>query len=147
MKQSQTTNEDSKSSAKVEAKSYLYRMTRYDGIFIFTILILSASGLFHFGKGTSAAVARNALVYENGKLIEKIDIKSDKIINLSLKKGKIEVEAKEGRIRVSNSSCPHKICVNTGWISRSGRTIICVPNKVLIEAMGKRDPDYHAQTY
>jgi len=146
MEQPSTTDVDNKSTAKTEPKDYLYRMSKYDGLLISIILILSASWLLHFGRHASG-IGGNALVYENGKLIEKIDVKKDKTISLSLEKGKMDIEVKEGQIRISNSSCPHKICVNTGWISEPGRTIICVPNKVLVEMKGKPDPGYHAQTY
>lgn len=141
------TKADNKSRDEMETNRCLCRVTPYDVVFILAVLVLSVLGFFHFGRGASAAVARNAFVYENGKLIEKIDLKSDRIINLSLEHGSMEVEIKQGRIRISNSSCPHKICVNTGWIEKPGRTIVCVPNRVLIEVQGRRDPAYHACTY
>lgn len=141
------TKADSKGTDELETNSCLCRVTRYDVIFLLAVLALSAFGLFHFGKGASAAVSRKAFVYENGKLIEKIDLKIDGIIDLSLQHGSMEVEIKQGRIRISNSSCPHKICVNTGWVEKPGGTIVCVPNKVLVEVLGKCDPTYHARTY
>ncbi len=59
----------------------------------------------------------------------------------------MEIEVKEGRIRVLKSDCPQKICVQTGWISKPGQTIICVPNKVLIEIVGISNAEYNAVSY
>jgi hypothetical protein len=128
------------------SKDYLYRISRYDGILIGLILILSTSWILDFLKQT-AGLNGTAFVYENGRAIEKIDVKKDNSIELSLEKGEMGLEVKEGRIRVSNSSCPHKTCQNSGWISKPRRTIICVPNKVLIEIKGTPDPGYHALAY
>ena len=104
MKQLSTPDAENKRAVKAETKGYLYSMSQYDVLLISIALVLSAGGLLHIGKGTPAGVARHALVYEKGKLIEKIDIKKDNVINLSLVKGKIDVEVRGGRIRVSNPS-------------------------------------------
>ena len=43
---------------------------------------------------------------------------------------------KDGVAWVSKSSCPRKICIKTGKINQPGQVIACVPNKVLIKALG-----------
>lgn len=47
------------------------------------------------------------------------------------------VVAEHGRIRVKDASCPDHICVQQGWISDSGVPIVCLPNKLVIEIVGK----------
>ena len=46
------------------------------------------------------------------------------------------VEIKNGRARVSSSSCPDQICVHSGWLSHSGQTAACVPANVCIQIIG-----------
>ena len=48
----------------------------------------------------------------------------------------ITVEAEHGRVRVSHSECPSQDCVHTGWVSRSGGQIICLPNRLVITVTG-----------
>lgn len=48
----------------------------------------------------------------------------------------ITVEAEQGRVRVSHSACPSQDCVHTGWVSRSGGQIICLPNRLVITVTG-----------
>ena len=48
----------------------------------------------------------------------------------------ITVEAENGRVRVSHSECPSQDCVHTGWVSRSGGQIICLPNRLVIIVTG-----------
>lgn len=51
------------------------------------------------------------------------------------------VEFGQGRMRVVTSNCPAKICVKTGWISRPGQTILCVPNRTLFRMTGSASMD------
>lgn len=47
-----------------------------------------------------------------------------------------EFEVKDGKIRLTKSSCPDKICEKTGYIGSSGQSIICVPNKITVAVVG-----------
>ncbi len=47
-----------------------------------------------------------------------------------------EFEVRDGKIRVTKVSCPDKICEKTGYISSSGQSIICVPNKITVAVVG-----------
>uniref|UniRef100_A0A7C4VUW7 NusG domain II-containing protein n=1 Tax=Fervidobacterium thailandense TaxID=1008305 RepID=A0A7C4VUW7_9BACT len=54
----------------------------------------------------------------------------------------------EGRyVWVEGSTCPDKICEKTGKVSEGG-SIICVPNKMIIEVKGRKDTlRYDVQTW
>lgn len=67
--------------------------------------------------------------------MEEVDLKGNRLIMLPV--GEMQVEVKDGQIRVASSDCPKKICVNTGWIRTPGQVIVCVPYKVLIEISAK----------
>ena len=47
-----------------------------------------------------------------------------------------EFEVKNGKIRVTEASCPDKICEKTGYIGSSGQSLICVPNKITVSVVG-----------
>lgn len=48
----------------------------------------------------------------------------------------LTVEIANGRARVRQSGCPDQVCVNCGWLSRSGQTAACVPAGVYIQVVG-----------
>lgn len=50
------------------------------------------------------------------------------------------LEAEPGRIHVAHSDCPSEDCVHTGWISRSGGPIVCLPNRLIITITGSDLP-------
>lgn len=47
-----------------------------------------------------------------------------------------EFEVRDGKIRVTNASCPDKICEKTGYIGSPGQSIICVPGKITVAVAG-----------
>jgi len=56
--------------------------------------------------------------------------------------GKSYLEVTGGRVRMLDSACPDKLCVKTGWISSTGESIVCLPNRVVIEIVsGDGGPD------
>ncbi|MDY6795321.1 MAG: NusG domain II-containing protein [Actinomycetota bacterium] len=56
--------------------------------------------------------------------------------------GKSYIEIEGGRIHMVDSACPEKHCVRTGWISHPGESIVCLPNRVVIEVVsGEEGPD------
>ncbi|MCD6417653.1 NusG domain II-containing protein [bacterium] len=75
--------------------------------------------------------------------IEKISIPADAdtIITISAPLGPVKIEIADGKARVVESSCPHKICVRSGAISRSGQAIACVPNRLMVIAKGSEEKE------
>jgi hypothetical protein len=56
--------------------------------------------------------------------------------------GESYLEISGGRVRMIDSACPDKLCVKSGWISRPGESIVCLPNRVVIEIKsGEGGPD------
>ena len=53
------------------------------------------------------------------------------------------VTVKNGKIAVTHSDCPGKDCVGCGWQSQSGRSLVCLPNRMEIRIVtAKSDVDF-----
>lgn len=81
----------------------------------------------------------------NGKEIKKV-IFDEKLIGTTIPiktdYGYNLVELDDNKVRVIEADCPDKIDVKQGYISRIGETIVCLPNKLVIEIKGlKTDSD------
>lgn len=46
-----------------------------------------------------------------------------------------------GEVYISDASCPDKLCVKEGKKHRSGESIICLPNKLVVEIKGENEKD------
>jgi len=60
----------------------------------------------------------------------------DEIIDIQGVNGITTVHLQDGRVRVVDSACPDKICVNTGWTNNPAKPIACLPNKVIVKITG-----------
>ena len=60
-----------------------------------------------------------------------------KKISLIGKEGESIIEIKEGRARFKSAPCKNQYCVQQGWIHLTGQMLICIPNEVSIEILGK----------
>lgn len=54
----------------------------------------------------------------------------------------------DGEVYLKEASCPDKLCVHMGKISKEGQSIICLPNRVVVEIRDagnvKNEDDYDA---
>lgn len=53
----------------------------------------------------------------------------------------VTVEIQNGKVRVSTATCPDKLCVRSGALSRSGQTAACVPAGILLRISGETEVD------
>ena len=91
-------------------------------------LALAALGLFLFRKtGDTVTVLIDGTVQGEYRLDE------DREIEIRVPDGYNILVIENGSAYIRNASCPDGICVAHRPISHSGESIICLPNKVVIE--------------
>jgi hypothetical protein len=131
----------------LEERIDLGKVTLLDIIVIALILFLSTAVILHdkLGINLPSAGAAEAAVFQDGKLCQRL--KLDKDQEVVLFNGRMLLELKDGRIRVKESDCPRRICLHTGWIQHPGETIVCVPNKMVIEINASGSPRVDAVAY
>lgn len=48
----------------------------------------------------------------------------------------VHIVMEKDKIWVEDASCPDKVCVKTGTITKSGQSIVCLPNKTVVYIEG-----------
>lgn len=88
-----------------------------------------------------AAEGSFALVYQEGRLIQRIsltDVGEPYEIRIEGKDGAYNIlEVQEGKIGVTEASCPDKLCKNQGFISNSLMPVTCLPNHLVVKVAGE----------
>jgi len=115
-------------------KHYTLFIRPADIILIIILTTISLSG-FILQKGLTQQ-GKFYIVEINGKMLYRLLLATDTLFTIRGRTGDITIEAKNSRVRISESSCPLKLCVKTGWINKPGESIICVPNKLAIHIQG-----------
>ena len=82
-------------------------------------IFLTVKSVSH--KGSVVAVKADGNRYEYSP-------KKDGIYKVKGVMGITTFEIKDGRVRIIDSPCPNKTCVNQGWHS----PLVCLPNNVII---------------
>lgn len=116
----------------------LNKMTLWDKILICSLFIISVawlgiSAIFNTQDGTKIVVEIN--VY--GNLVDKLTLTEDAENTYSFEFGESTgyIEVKKGAIRMlemDKNICPEGICSKTGWIKESYKTIVCMPNGIIV---------------
>lgn len=59
---------------------------------------------------------------------------------ITFPRGEATIEARDGQVRIlpmPEQVCPLGICWATGWIGRTGQSIVCLPNRIVITLRGR----------
>lgn len=86
--------------------------------------LLSIIMLIPFSKQGSHVVIK-----QDNKIIYNQSITQNQTIDTGTNK----IIIQDGVVRMEHANCKNQICINTGTISKKGETIVCLPNKVIVE--------------
>lgn len=83
----------------------------------------------------SANAGSTVYVYKDGKLVKTLEL-SEEPYTVDLGTNTLYVES-DG-VSVTSADCPDKLCMKQGKIKNSSRSIVCLPNRIVIEIDGKK---------
>ena len=113
---------------------------RGDWIAVVLVLVLAAAVLVLClpRQGGENAVVQ---VLKEGELIYELPLHSDRELQIG---GKYQnaVIIQNGRVYIRESTCPGGDCVHTKGISRSGQSIVCLPNRLELRITGTGEVDF-----
>lgn len=90
--------------------------------------------------GNTVQILKDGELYYEASLNEEAEIVvKDRFLNV--------IRIDDGKVCVFSSTCPTQDCVHTGYISESGYSIVCAPNKVCITITGEKGADIDGLTY
>jgi len=128
-------------------KRNLDRVTVLDVLLIAALLALPGWALVKSWRSARSHAVAYIYIYRNNRLLGVYQLDRDQVIFVGDKaRPDMTLEIKNGAIRVAESDCPKGVCKQMGWVRTPGRSIVCVPNKVLIELRGARR-GYDAESY
>ena len=102
------------------------------GILLIAVAILAFQLLRSPGDNTEVKISVQGKVYGTYRLTQ------DQTIDID---GKNKVVIEDGTARMEWADCPDQICVQHKKISRSGESIICLPNEVVVSVQGGEEPE------
>lgn len=117
-------------------------MIKKNDILLVGVLLLAAFSWWGISwwRGQGAA-ASHVNIWQNTVLTGNYPLDAEEPLALPLGSslGTNHVVIENGSVRMTAASCPDQVCVQSGPISQPGQTIVCLPNRIVIEITGEKE--------
>ena len=105
---------------------------------IVLLAVLVAAGLassaFLAVSGESGA---RVVIESDKKIFARYSLDENREVVVKSKNGTNTVVIEDGRVYVKDASCSNQVCAEHASISRSGESIVCLPNRLLVKIEGE----------
>jgi hypothetical protein len=117
------------------------KINKYDIGLIAVIIIINVFLIIYGGREAVKSNSKTAYIYSNNKLVREYvfteDVRDE--ITIETDTGYNVMHIENGQIWIHDASCPDKICIHQGKISRDGEMITCLPNRMFIKILDEND--------
>lgn len=113
---------------------------RGDAVAIIGVALAALVLLVLFLRFSGSDTRPTVCIYREGKKIQELTLDQDGEYTVQ-GEYRNRVTVRDGRVCVSESDCPGEDCVHSGWASRPGQSIVCLPNRVEIRLEGTGNGD------
>jgi len=81
------------------------------------------------------------VVKTDGEIFGTYPLSEDALIEIKVGDGSNTLVIEDGTARISDATCKNHVCVRHAAISKSGESIICLPNKLIVTIEGAEEGD------
>ncbi len=83
--------------------------------------------------GVADVIAGYAVIQNTEGFYQALPLDEDATVTVESALGTNVVEVRDGQVRVREADCSNQTCVNQGWVSGQGQTIVCLPHKLTVQ--------------
>lgn len=114
-------------------------MKKNDIILIIVIAVIATAGILYMSWNKT--VGDKVIIRVDGEIYKELPLNKDATLEIESVNGTNLLVIKDGHADVVEASCPDALCVDQHDISHNGETIVCLPNKVVVEIQSKTDSE------
>jgi len=118
-------------------------MKRNDLILAGAILVVAIAALIFLNLNKKEG--STVIVRVDGKVYKEFPLEVDATYEIEGANGGTNLLViQDGHADIVDASCPDKVCVDQMQIDKNGETIVCLPNKIVIEIKGDTQSEIDA---
>ena len=118
---------------------------KWDIIIIVVLMIISFLPevilVMILGKGYDNTYAEVTIAGELYKNIPLSEHKGEETIEIKTKTGVNIIKVSDDKISIVEADCPDKVCMKPGFIHKPGESLVCLPNRLMIQIKGNTEED------
>lgn len=125
------------------AKQRRLKMNKADKIFIVLVLLsalLMYVPLFIQDQQNKDKQKEVVVHYQNEEIL-RVDLLQNHTYQVQATLGEVQIEVKDGAVRVEKETSPYHLCSIQGWVKDTGRPIICLPNELVVQIEAQEPTD------
>lgn len=107
--------------------------------FILAIVLIAAGFLMSFFLSFGNSDGAQLTATADGKLYGTYSLAEDQTITIRHNGHTNRFEITAGKVRMISADCRGHDCIKEGSISKAGETIVCLPNRVVLEISGEKE--------
>lgn len=112
-------------------------MKKNDAWLILIGLFMAAAVWFCLNNTQTKQAESLVVIYKDGSVYKTLPLFSDEIITIQDEEGRTNViSIKDGKANMIEANCHDKLCVHARAVRKEGQSIVCLPNRVVIEIKG-----------
>ena len=89
---------------------------------------------------TDQGQAQRVEILSEGKVLYTLSLSLDQELTITTDRGTNTVIIRDGKVAVTEASCPDHYCMNRGFCS-GGAEIVCLPNRLVIRFLDTQNID------
>ncbi len=113
----------------------MFNIIKKADIALFIVLILMGLGLSWWSV-VSGTEGQKVVVTVDGKTYGTYSLLEDQTVEIRQSGHLNKITIKKQTVQMSYSDCKNQVCVKDGKISRTNHSLVCLPNKVMVEITG-----------
>ncbi|HIX99936.1 NusG domain II-containing protein [Eubacterium sp. ER2] len=113
-------------------------------IILVVLILLVAGGAWLLHEVLKDAGSGVAVIRVNGEIEGTYPLSEDR--EISVNGGTNILRIRNGKAKMIEADCPDQLCVNQRAVSADNESIICLPNKVIVEIQSRQESEYDAVT-
>ncbi|MDD2980385.1 MAG: NusG domain II-containing protein [Hespellia sp.] len=117
-------------------------MKKNDMILI-AVIVFAAAAIFGWNMFRGQSADAEVEVTVDGTLYGIYDLDKDQKLEIN-QTNTLTIE--NHKADMTDANCPDLLCVHQKAVSRNGESIICLPNKVVVTVISKKEAEYDAVT-
>lgn len=116
----------------------MFKVIKKADIVLFAVLMIIGIIISVFAF-TSGKTGTKVVVTVDGQIYGTYSLAEDRVITIKQSNHTNKITIKNQSVQMTYSDCKNQVCVNDGKVTKTNQSIVCLPNKVMVEIKGDEE--------